>query len=116
MAKIGRSDAGPPDIDSAERAFALRVFAWLIPTFAIFGAMVGHYFNPGNLVSISLALVSGILFAIPTSKVVLWGIDRIARGFVRVVTAAGEVERASSFSLQESLVVRGRLEEAARSY
>jgi len=103
------------DVDSAELAHRLRVFVWLgcsayivlaAVEFRLYGASLKFLFLLFLNIPF-LALVGGLL---------LWVVNRSARGWVDMVSGAGNIAPAASFSFQESLIIRGRYAEAAESF
>lgn len=107
------------DLDSAERL--MRARAILFPTAGglVFGTLVAFYLMETRHLGLGWAagvvLLGGIAGA--TLGFVGWAATgRISRGFVGLVTAAGNIRPRPSFSLEESLIVRGKYPEAATAF
>ncbi|MGE0439097.1 MAG: tetratricopeptide repeat protein [Gemmatimonadales bacterium] len=107
------------DTDSAERSFQLRVYAATVPLslLAAIGVIVLQrsrgLLPPG---AATWVLLAGLVVGIVSGTLVLWATGRISQGFVAVLLGAGNLPPAPSFSLQDSLVMRGRPDEAAEAY
>ena len=70
---------------------------------------------------ISLAGIAGVVLLGPVAAAVraglIWvGTGAGSRGFVRTMTGAGNLKRAPSYSLQESLIARGKYAEAEAAF
>jgi len=70
---------------------------------------------------ISLAGVAGVVLLGPVAAAVcaglIWfGTGAGSRGFVKTMTGAGNLKRAPSYSLQESLIARGKYTEAEAAF
>lgn len=103
------------DIDSAERMNRLRVMVWLGPaTFLMLSLAEWKAVGFGPLLLLLVVLNVFIIAAV--GYLLLHGIDRGARGWVSMVSGAGNIAPASSFSAQESLIIRGRFAEAESSF
>ncbi len=103
------------DVDSAEVADRLRVFVWLgCAAFTLLGVVEFLQFGSGPRFFLLLAL--NIPFLILVGSLLIWVVNRAASGWVHTVSGAGNIAPAASFSLQESLIIRGRYAEAAESF
>ena len=107
-----RADAG----DRMQRRLA---FGYLIGACTVFGLAVGVFLlqqkEIGLLGFVGVALlgpVTGVVVALLVWGGVGWG----SRAVVSTLSGAGNLKRAPSYSLQESLVMRGKLAEAEAAY
>jgi hypothetical protein len=103
------------DVDSAELAQRLRVFIWLGSSAFVLLSLV-EFILLGNSPKFYLFLFLNIPFLILVGLLMIWIIDHSARGWVGMVSGAGNLQPTPSFSLQESLIIRGRYPEAAESF
>lgn len=103
------------DIDTAERMDRLRAAAWIGPSvFLMLSLAEWKVVGAGPLLLLLMLLNIGIIALI--LYVLLKGIDAGARGWVGVVSGAGNIAPAPSFSAQEALIIRGHFSEAERSF
>ena len=103
------------DVDSAELAHRLRVFVWLgCSAFIMLAAAEFKLFGFGPKFLLLLAL--NVPFLAGVGGLLLWMVNRAARGWVNTVSGAGNIAPAASFSFQESLIIRGLYTEAADSF
>jgi len=99
------------DIDSAQRMDRLRVIVWLgPPAFLMLTLAEWKAFGFGPLLLLLMALNIVILAA--AGFLLLRILDAGARSWVGMVSGAGNIAPAPSFSAQESLIIRGRFHEA----
>lgn len=105
--------------DSGERIQRLAVVAWLVVSCTVFAAMVGVLLlkrqQIGGLGFAGILLL-GPLTGYLVSRVVWTGAGLGSRAIVATISGAGNIKRAPSYSLQESLIVRGRFEEAEAAF
>ena len=107
------------DVDVADRALLLRALALTVGAGSLMGVAVAVYLRETRHASglvmvgtIALGLLVGVaagFFAVGTA-------ERAGRGMAHVVLSAGNLTPSPSFSYQESLVARGRYQEAADSF
>ncbi len=107
------------ELDSGERLLATR--AILFPTAGglVLGTLVAFYLTETRGLGVGGAGAVILLGGSAGAGQGLAGwllIGRASRGFVGMVTAAGNIRPDPSFSLQESLIIRGRYAEAARAF
>lgn len=101
--------------DSAEAVFFLRTLFYIWPTAIVAGVFLAYFLldqkriSPtGFWVMALLSVPGGLLFALLT----WWLLGEGSRRFVGVLFAAGNIPPDPSFSLEESLIARGDLENA----
>jgi len=105
--------------DSAERALFLRLAAYIVGVCVVFASVIGLVLFHQNRIgeagfvgTILLGLVVGIMLAW-----LVWGGTSVtSRALVNTITGAGNIKPAPSYSLQESLIARGRFKEAEESF
>jgi len=103
------------DIDSGERMNRLRVIGWLGPAvFLMLTLAEWKTFGFGPILLLLMVLNIGIIALL--GFLLLRGIDLGARGWVGMVSGAGNIEPAASFSAQETLIIRGRFSEAETAF
>lgn len=107
------------DRDSAEQVFRLRVFAWTIPGGVILGAAVAILLRETRGLSgagMAGVILLGLVAGAAAGGAALWASNRASAGLVQMLLGAGNLAPAPSFSLQESLVARGRYQEAVDGF
>jgi hypothetical protein len=107
------------DVDTADRVLAARLILFPAAGGVVLGVLAGFYQIAARGWGIAgaaglVALGGAIGAALGTLGWLVLG--RMSRGVVGLLTASGNLEPAASFSLQESLIMRGRYHEAARSF
>lgn len=105
----------PRDIDSAERMNRLRVMFWLGPA-AFLVLTMAEWKAVGLGPLLLLLMVANIFVIAVVGYLLLRGIDLGARGWVGMVSGAGNIAPAPSFSYQESLIIRGNFAEAESAF
>ena len=99
---------GPQQTDPTERKQVIGITLVLFVILCVWES-VGGVFTP-------LLLIANLIVA----AAIALGVQRLTLGFatglVGKIYAAGEIPPAPSFSLQESMIIRGRYEEAAESF
>ncbi len=107
------------DLDSADRLFLFRALATAMPAGLIMGAAAGYYLRKTGDWSGWIVLggaLAGLAIGGAAGWFAYWSAGKTSRGLVHVLTAAGNLPAAPSFSYQESLVARGRYQEAADAF
>jgi hypothetical protein len=103
------------DVDSGEKMNRLRMIVWLGPaTFLILSLAEWKAVGVGPLLLLLMLLNIGAIALIV--YVLTRGIDAGARSWVGMVSAAGNIAPAASFSAQESMIIRGNFPEAEASF
>lgn len=105
--------------DAAERAFLFRVALLSFASCTVFGVMVSLYLMDQKKIGLAGAAVVIALgwFTALVMTIVVWTVSGVvSRSVVQAITGAGNLPPAPSFSLQESLVARGKYREAVSSY
>jgi len=105
--------------DAGERMSLYHAATWLFITMTAFGLMVAYWLMAKDRIGIlgaaGVMVLAWMLAAGLT--VAVWTLTGAAsRGLVQTMTGAGNLPPAPSFSFQESLVIRGRFDEAAEAY
>jgi len=105
--------------DVGERVFFYRVAFLSLASCTVFAVLVALYLMDQKKIGLAGAagviVVGWIVAGVVTA--VVWTLSgAVSRGLVQTMTGAGNLAPAPSFSLQESLVARGRYQEAASSY
>jgi Tetratricopeptide repeat len=103
------------DTDAAERMNRLRVILWFGPAaFVIlsFAEWKAVGFGPTLL----LLMLLNLLFIGVVGYLLLKLVDLGARGWVGMVSGAGNIAPTASFSAQESLIIRGHFADAEQSF
>ena len=105
--------------DAGERLSLYHAATWLFVAMTAFGIMVAYWLMAkdriGILGAVGVLALAWMLAAGLTLAV--WTLSGAAsRGLVQTITGAGNLPPAPSFSFQESLVIRGRFDEAAEAY
>ncbi len=105
--------------DAGERFAFYRVAFISLATCTVFAVMVSLFLMDqkkiGLLGAAGVVLLGWIAAGVITT--VIWSLSGVvSRGLVQTMTGAGNLPPAPSFSLQESLVARGKYQEAASSY
>jgi hypothetical protein len=107
------------DVDSAERAFRIRTLAWSVAACLPLAAVVAYYLEEtrhiGGFAVLGI-IVAGGLAGLGIGAVILLVSHFIGHGVVHLVTAAGNLAPAPSFSYQESLIAHGRFRDAADAF
>jgi hypothetical protein len=107
------------DVDGAERAFRIRTLAWSVAACLPLAALVAYYLEEtrhiGGLAVVGIILAGGVA-GLGFGTVILLVSHLIGHGVVHLVTAAGNLAPAPSFSYQESLIARGRFSDAADAF
>ena len=99
------------DIDTVQRMDRLRVIVWLgPPAFLMLSLAEWKAFGVGPLLLLLMAL--NIVFLAGVGFLLLRILDAGAKSWVGMVSGAGNIAPAPSFSAQESLIIRGRFREA----
>jgi hypothetical protein len=105
----------PRDNDSAEVVNRLRVMLWLGPAGVLMLSLAEYKAVGAGPLLMALVVVNIIVVA-GIGVLLLRGVDRGARSWVGMVSGAGNIPPAPSFSAQESLIIRGRFAEAEQSF
>ena len=105
--------------DAGERMSLYHAATWLFVAMTVFGIMVAYWLMAkdriGMLGAAGVMVLAWMLAAGLTA--VIWTLSGAAsRGLVQTMTGAGNLPPAPSFSYQESLVIRGKFDEAAEAY
>jgi hypothetical protein len=105
--------------DAGERLSLYHAATWLFVAMTAFGIMVAYWLMAKDRIGIlgaaGVLLLAWILAAGLT--VVVWTLSGAAsRSLVQTMTGAGNLPPAPSFSFQESLVIRGKFDQAAEAY
>jgi hypothetical protein len=103
------------DTDTAERMNRLRVIVWLGPA-AFLMLSLAEWKVVGFGGMLLLLMAANIVFIAVAAYLLLRGIDLGARGWVGMVSGAGNIAPAASFSAQESLIIRGHFADAEQSF
>ncbi len=107
------------DIDTANRAFLFRALAGTVPAATIIAGAVAFYLRMtrgASFGTMALVVVGGVAFGVAAGFGIAAAAGRIGEAFVAVVSGAGNIPPAPSFSFEESLVARGRYQEAVESF
>ncbi len=107
------------DVDSADRALLLRAMAVTVPAAVSMSGAVAFYLRETRHVGgVTLAgvVALGALVGIGAGYLSWWSAERTGRGLAHVLLSAGNLPPAASFSYQESLVARGRYQEAVDAF
>ena len=103
------------DVDSGDRMNRLRMIVWLGPAvFLMLSLAEWKAVGAGPLLLLLMLLNIGVIALIV--YFLTRGIDAGARSWVGMVSAAGNIAPAASFSAQESMIIRGRFQEAEASF
>ena len=103
------------DIDTVQRMDRLRVILWLGPAgFVILSFAEWKVVGFGPL--LLLLMVLNVVVLAGVGFVLLRMVDLGARSWVGMVSGAGNIQPTPSFSVQESLIIRGRFEDAEQSF
>ena len=103
------------DVDSGDRMNRLRMIVWLGPAvFLMLSLAEWKAVGAGPLLLLLMILNIGVIALIV--YFLTRGIDAGARSWVGMVSAAGNIAPAASFSAQESLIIRGHFREAEASF
>lgn len=105
--------------DAGERLSFYHAAAWVFVACTAFGIMVAYYLlamdRIGILGAVGVLLTAWVLAAAITFGV--WTMSGVvSRGIVQTMTGSGNLPPAPGFSFQESLVARGKYQEAAAAY
>ena len=107
------------DVDSANRAFLLRALTGTVPAALMMSAAVTYYLREtrhvGGWAMVGVMAV-GAIIGVATGVLAWVSAERAGRGLTHLLLAAGNLPPAPSFSYQESLVARGRYQEAVNSF
>lgn len=105
--------------DAGERFSFYRVAFISLASCTVFAVMISLYLMDQKKIGLGGAVgvvLGGWLVAVVITAVV-WKISgAVSHGLVQTMTGAGNLPPAPSFSLQESLVARGRYQDAVASY
>jgi hypothetical protein len=103
------------DVDSGDKINRLRVIVWLGPaTFLMLSLAEWKAVGVGPLLLLLMLLNIGFIALIV--YLLTRGIDAGARSWVGMVSGAGNIAPAASFSAQESMIIRGNFREAEASF
>ena len=106
-------------IDSADRALFLRLAVYLGGVGVVFASVIGfalfHQQRIGEAGFIGVVLL-GSLIGILLSALVWGGTGLASRAIVQVITGAGNLKPARSYSLEESLIARGHYKDAEEAF
>lgn len=101
--------------DSAEAVFFIRTLFYLWPTAIVAGVFLAYFLLDKERISPTgfwvmslLSVPGGLLFGLGA----WWLLGSASRGFVQVILGAGNIRPDPSFSLEESLIARGELQNA----
>lgn len=104
---------------AGERVLLYRVAFFSLASCTVFAVMVSMFLMDQKKIGLPGAagvVVLGWVAAGVITAVVWTFSGVVSRGLVQTMTGAGNLPPAPSFSLQESLVARGRYQEAAAAY
>ncbi len=107
------------DVDTGDRAFLFRALAGTVPAALLISAAVAFYLHETRHIggwAMAGVVAVGAIAGAGTGFLAWVSADRTGRGIAHVLLAAGNLPPAPSFSYQESLVARGRLQEAVASF
>lgn len=107
------------DVDSGERAFLIRALSLTVSACGIISAAVAYYLAETRQASglTMLAVVAlGLLVGVALGFGSWYLAGRAGAGAAHVLLSAGNLPPAPSFSYQESLVARGRYQEAVDAF
>ncbi len=104
---------------AGERGLLLRIGVILVGACSVLAAAVAFLLIRRHQVGVAGAV--GVVLMGPLAGAALTGLTwtwagLASRSLVQMLTAAGNIKRAASFSYEESLVARGRYAEAEESY
>lgn len=104
---------------AADRIQFQLIAVWLVVALTAIAAAVALLLYSRN--AISAPGMVGVVLLGPLAAAVCAGLIWVAtgagsRGFVKTVTGAGNIKRAPSYSLQESLIARGKYAEAEEAF
>lgn len=105
--------------DAGERLSLYHAATWLFVAMTAFGIMVAYWLMARDRIGIlGAAGVLLLAWMLATGLTALvWTLSGAAsRRLVQAMTGAGNLPPAPSFSFQESLVMRGKFDEAAQAY
>jgi tetratricopeptide (TPR) repeat protein len=105
--------------DLGERLRFYHAALWAFIACTAFAIMVAYYLmatrHIGWLIAVGILLLGWLLAA--TITLAVWTASGVVgRALVQYMTAAGNLPPAPSFSLQESLIARGKFSEAVREF
>lgn len=107
------------DVDAADRAFLLRALSITIPSAVIISLAVALYLREtrhvGGLMVLA-TVVAGLAVGIGAGLGSWYLAGRAGAGAAHVLLAGGNLPPAPSYSYQESLVARGRYQDAVDSF
>lgn len=105
--------------DPGERLSFYHAAIWAFVACTVFGIMVAYYLVAMDRIGILLA-IGVLLIAWAVAAAITFGVwtmsGVVSRGIVHTITGTVNLPPAPGFSLQESLVARGRYQEAAEAY
>jgi hypothetical protein len=107
------------DFDSAERYQKAQAFLYPTAAGIVFGTIAALYLMETKGIGLgrgALVVALGGLVGAGLGGLAWLVTGRLSRGLIGLLTAGGNIRPAPSFSLQESLVMRGRYQEAAQAY
>lgn len=105
--------------DAGERLSLYHAATWLFIAMTAFGIMVAYWLMAKDRIGIlgAAGVIACAWMLAAGLTLVIWHLSGAAsRGLVQTMTGAGNLPPAPSFSFQESLVIRGKFEEAAQAY
>jgi tetratricopeptide (TPR) repeat protein len=115
-----RAENPPPaDVDRGEGLLAARAIIFPTAGGLVFGLLAGFYLMSARgwgWAGAALAVALGMLAGAALGSFGWLAVGGMSRGLVGLLTAAGNLPGDASFSLQESLIARGRYREAARAF
>ncbi len=109
------ANSRPRDDHSGERLVSLRLLLMLgLPAFTILTAGDLFLFTQHRIGTVVLVLLIGLNLGIVYGliRLIESGTDSVGEGFAKTVLGAGNLAPEPGFSAEESLIIRGRLEDA----
>jgi tetratricopeptide (TPR) repeat protein len=107
------------DVDAADRAQLLRVVVFFGPACFVILSMLWYFCREKGWIP-GWLFVLLLLLNIPITIAGIFAIHRAvgaaSTGLVKTIFAAGDIPPPPSYSLQESMIIRGRYEDAAESF
>jgi hypothetical protein len=107
------------DIDSADRAQLMRVVVYFGPPCFVLLSLLWFFLRAKGMISGGV-FAGLIVLNVPLTVAGIFAIHRTvgaaATGLVHTMFAAGNIAPAPSYSAQETLIVRGRYDDAAESF
>jgi hypothetical protein len=105
--------------DSAERIFLYKATGWMGAATTVLSVMVAFFLRETRAIgpaTMAMVVLLGAASGVAIGWLIWWGTGKASRGFVDLISGAGNLPPAPSFSFQESLVARGRYGEAVESF